>query len=234
MPIEPSLVKIPSGAVSLGVPECPENYSMMHRWRTHQMHEIGEFSIAKYPVTRAEYACFLADTCHEKPIDWNDPVLNDPRKPACGVSAEDADAYCRWLGGVTGKPYRLPSCHEWEKAARGGLLGKRFPWGDEAPEGRCCYGRSEADGPLPVGAFPPNGYSLYDMVGNIWQWLADLYVEIADDKPINTPTGKDGRINRVLVGGSFMTGKTDSLWVAYRHEDPPDLRHRCLGFRLAL
>ena len=85
-----------------------------------------------------------------------------------------------------------------------------------------------------VGSFKPNGYGLYDMVGNIWQWLADLYVDVAQDLPTNTPTDKPAEINRVLIGGSFMSGDTGLLWVAYRHEDPPDLRHRCLGFRLAL
>jgi ketopantoate reductase len=56
----------------------------------------------------------------------------------------------------------------------------------------------------------------------------------SDDPPVNTPTNQPAEINRVLVGGSFMTGDTAPMWVAYRHEDPPELRHRCLGFRLAL
>ena len=231
---EPELIRIPEGAALLGMPPCPPSYSMQHRWVDSRSVAVGEFQIARYAATRGEYGQFLKDTGHSAPVDWEDPVLDDPRQPVGGVSAEDADAYCQWLGGKTGKPYRLPHADEWEKAARGGLDGKPFPWGDEDPRGRCCFGLTETDAPAPVGSFAPNGYLLFDIVGNMWQWLSDLYVDVASDQPINTPTGKPGEINRVLVGGSFMTGKTDSLWVAYRHEDPPDLRHRCLGFRLAL
>jgi len=166
-------------------------------------------------------------------MDWNDPALSSARLPVCGVSWEDAEHYCDWLSSVTATTYRLPSIIEWEKAARGGLVGKRFPWGNEDPSGRCCFGRSAEAAPEPVGTYSPNGYGLYDMVGNIWQWLSDYYVDVASDEPLNTPTGRQAKENRVLVGGSFMTPSTDPLWVAYRHEDPPDLRHRCLGFRVA-
>jgi formylglycine-generating enzyme required for sulfatase activity len=73
-----------------------------------------------------------------------------------------------------------------------------------------------------------------DMAGNIWEWLADLYVDVADDKPTNTPTGKPAEINRMLVGGSFRTGKIEHLLVVRRHDEPPDLRPGCLGFRIAI
>ena len=232
--IEPELVSIPAGPVTLGAPACPPGYSLAHRWSGPRSVNVGAFQIARIAVTRREFALFLADSGHAKPVDWDDPVLNDPRQPVCGVTAAAADAYCRWLDGKTGKRYRLPPVDEWEKAARGGLEGKKFPWGDEPLEGRCSFGQKATDAPRPVGSFAANGYGLHDMVGNIWQWLADLYVDIAADKPVNTPTGKPAELNRALVGGSFMTGNTDCLWVAYRHEDPPDLLHRRLGFRLAL
>lgn len=232
--IEPDLVAIPTGEVTLGVPECPADYPLNHRWTAPRSVRIAAFQMARYSVTRVEYELFVADTQHPTPADWDDPGLQDDRLPVCGVSAEDADAYCQWLSDRTGKAYRLPGADEWEKAARGGLEGKRYPWGDEDPNDRCCFGRPEAGPPTPVGSFDPNGYGLYDIVGNIWQWLADRYVDVAQDPPTNTPTGKPAEINRVLVGGSFMTGDTSPMWVAYRHEDPPDLRHRCLGFRLAM
>ena len=232
--IEPQLVTIPAGEVTLAVPECPTGYPLGHRWTAPRQVQVEMFQIARYSVTRAEYQQFVANTQHPKPVDWDDPGLQDPRLPVCGVSAEDADAYCQWLSDKTDQAFRLPRADEWEKAARGGLQGMRHPWGDEDANGFCCHGHPESGYPMPVGSFEPNGYGLYDMVGNIWQWLADLYVDVAKDLPVNTPTGKPAEINRVLVGGSFMTGSADSLWVAYRHEDPPDLRHRCLGFRLAL
>ncbi len=232
--IEPEMVTIPAGEVTLGAPACPAEYLSEHRWVGPRQVRIEAFQIARHCVTRAEYELFVTDSQHPAPVDWEDSTLQNPRQPVCGISAEDADAYCQWLSDKTGKAYRLPRADEWEKATRGGLQGKRFPWGDEPAEGRCCHGRGDTGAPMPVGSFEPNGFGLFDMAGNVWQWLADLYVDIAEDPPTNTPTGKPAEINRVLVGGSFMTGNTEPLWVAYRHEDPPDLRHRCLGFRLAL
>lgn len=232
--IEPDLVPIAAGPVTLGAPACPHDFPTSHRWKGPRRVEVGAFHIARDAVTRREYQLFLSDSRQEKPVDWDDPALNDPVQPVCGVSAADADSYCRWLCQKSGKLYRLPHADEWERAARGGLEGKKFPWGDEPPGGRCWYGRTEKEGPRPAGSFPANRHGLNDMVGNVWQWLADLYVNVASDRPVNTPTGKSPDLNRVLVGGSFMTANEHHLWVAYRHEDPPDLRHRCLGFRLAL
>ncbi len=232
--MEPELVRIPAGPVSLGAPLCPPEFSWQHRWVGPRRVDVGAFQIARTPVTRQEYALFLKATGHERPVDWDNPLLQDPRQPVGSVSAEDVDTYCRWLAGKTGQAYRLPHADEWEKAARGGLEGKQFPWGDEDPHGRCCFGLSENEAARPVASFVPNGYGLYDMTGNVWEWLADLYVHVAADQPINASIGKPADLNRVLVGGSFLTGDTDGLWVAYRHEDPPDLRHRAVGFRLAI
>ena len=192
--IEPQLVTISAGEVTLAVPECPTDYPSGHRWTTSRQVQIEAFQIAHCSVTRVEYETFIADTQYATPVDWDDSELQDPRLPVCGVSAEDADAYCQWLSDKTGKAYRLPCADEWEKAARGGLQGKRHPWGDEDAEGRCCFGRPETGFPMSVGSFEPNGYGLYDMVGNIWQWLADLYVNVAQDPPTNTPTGRPAEL----------------------------------------
>ena len=231
--IQPEMVHIPAGAVTMGTPPCPADFGGQHRWSGPREAFVPAFEIAREAVTRKEYQLFLEATGHDLPVDWNDPVIAGDRLPVCGVSWQDADAYCSWLARATGLPYRLPRANEWEKAARGGLTGARFPWGDGDPAGRCCFGGTLRDGPQPVGSFPANGYGLSDMVGNVWQWLAELYVDIASDPPLNTPTGKPAAVNRVLAGGSFMSPTADVLWVAYRHDDPPDLRHRCLGFRVA-
>jgi formylglycine-generating enzyme required for sulfatase activity len=188
--------------------------------------------MSRYPVLRGQYAAFLKATGHALPADWEDPAMTGDSLPVGGVSWEDAAAYCEWLSRATGTRYRLPATDEWEKAARGGLTGRRFPWGDESPAGRCCFGRPGEAGPEPVGSYGPNGYGLFDMVGGVWEWTADLYTDVAGDAPVNAPTGRPVEENRVLVGGSFMTPNEAPLWVAYRHEDPPDLRHRCIGFRV--
>ena len=230
----PEMVEIPAGPVLLGAPECPESFSLKHRWRGPREVFVPAFRVGRFQVTRREHEVFLEATRREAPADWEDPLLKDLRLPVCGVSWEDAQAYCAWLAEVSGRSFRLPTADEWEKAARGRLVGKRYPWGDEDPVGRCSFGKSSDSAPSPVGSFPPNGYGIYDAAGNVWEWLNDLYIGVAADAPVNVPTGRPPELNRVLAGGSFMTPGTDPLWVAYRHEDPPDLRHRCLGFRLAL
>ena len=234
MTLLPEMVEISAGEVLLGVPEYPRDYPLAHRWKGPREVPVPTFQLGKFPVTGAEYDSFLGATSHEIPVDWTDPLLSDPRLPVCGLSWQDAQAYCDWLSKTSGKLFRLLSADEWEKAARGGLVGKRYPWGNEDPTGRCCFGRTADSAPVPVGSYPPNRYGLYDMVGNVWGWLSDLYTEIATDAPVNAPTGRPAELNRVLVGGSFMTPGPEALWVAYRHEDPPDLRHRCLGFRVAI
>ena len=230
----PEMREITTGSVTLGVPACPSDSHLKHRWSGPREVSIPAFQLGKYPVTRGEYESFISSTGHQTPMDWDDPTLKEASLPVCGVSWQDARHYCDWLSESSGKAFRLPTADEWEKAARGGLTDKRFPWGDDDPLTLCCYGRVDDASPDPVGSYEPNGYGLHEMVGNVWEWLGDLYVKVASDPPLNTPTGLPADLNRILVGGSFMTPDTDSLWVAYRHEDPPNLRHRCLGFRLAL
>jgi len=132
----------------------------------------------------------------------------------------------------------LPDWHPYEDyrtfyAARGGLPDSPFPWGRELRPEYAWYGGQSA--PKPVGSYPPNGYGLHDIVGNIWEWCADVFEHVsAGCAATNAPTGKEPRINRVLRGGSYLTKDPLNLWVAYRHEDPPDLRHECIGFRVAI
>jgi sulfatase modifying factor 1 len=107
---------------------------------------------------------------------------SEPEHPVVNVTWRDAGAYCAWSG------KRLPTEAEWEHAARGGLVQKRFPWGDELePDGQHLMNvwqgefprlNTAADGFVgtsPVRAFPPNGFGLYDMTGNVWEWTADWF-----------------------------------------------------------
>lgn len=223
---------IPGGYYLLGsaVSE-PGRYAdegTLHRVR------VEAFDIAVTETTNAQYARFLKATGHPAPLYWHDQNLNGPNRPVVGVSWDDAVAFCRWLTQMTGVTHRLPSEAEWEAAARGGLLGRPYPWGAEAPDAgsvlRANYRRDGLAGEserftLPVGSFPANGYGLYDMAGNVSEWCRDQYVPVAASGPF-----KPG-ILRLLKGGSWFSRARD-LRCAARQSAPPHYADGYIGFRV--
>ncbi len=193
---------------------------------------LDAFYIDKYEVTNAQYKKFMEATGHNPPEFWDDPKYNHPEQPVVGVSWDDANAYCKWAG------KRLPTEAEWEKSARGGLIGKRFPWGDEPSHDYANYagtvGNDIWSGPSPVGSFAPNNYGLYDMAGNVFEWCADWYDKNYYSKsPKDNPKGPVSGTTKVVRGGGF--GYTaNNLRVSDRFGSYfPNRKYPLVGFRCA-
>lgn len=181
--------------------------------------------------------------------DWRHPAgpqsdLDDiGDHPVVHVSWNDAVAYCDWAG------VRLPTEAEWERAARGGLEGARYAWGDELrPDGRTMCNIFEGTfptentaedgfvGTAPADAFPPNGFGLHHTAGNVWEWCGDWFdpsyhrTETRSD-PLGPPTGA----HKVIRGGSYLCHDSycDRYRVTGRTSNEPDATTGHMGFRVA-
>ncbi len=223
---------IPGGVYLLGSPaNQPGRYddeALPHRV------SLPRFYISVTEITNAQYARFLKATGYHAPLYWQDRNLNGPNQPVVGVTWDDAGAFCRWLSKVTGAACQLPTENQWEAAARGGLVGKSYPWGDQPPGAGKVFRanfRTElpgADGfrfTAPVGSFPANGYGLFDMAGNVSEWCRDRYVSPRTGGPF-----KPGFL-RLLKGGSWISWPRD-LRCAARQSAPPTYADGYIGFRV--
>ncbi|HKU81457.1 MAG TPA: formylglycine-generating enzyme family protein [Candidatus Tumulicola sp.] len=181
------------------------------------------FHMTEGPVSLKDYSqwwSWVPGTCWKRPEGPGSSIDGKPDHPVVHVAYEDAESYARWAG------KRLPTEAEWEFAARGGLDQKAFVWGDEMePGGKPAANTWQGDfpyrstarhgpGTLPVGRFAPNGFGLYDMAGNVWEWTSDWYA--SDRRTVSPccggaregsydPCQPESRIPRkVLKGGSFL------------------------------
>lgn len=215
---------------------------------------LPDYAIARFPVTVAEYACFMTATKRAKPtgkynrLTWDDQ-LQRLTHPVVNVSWRDAYDYAEWLAARTRQPWRLPTEAEWEKAARsdpGDPLGtsseRVYPWGDTYDATRCNAER-RIGRTTPVGAFGPDdpepdgtrrsGASpcgAEDMAGNVWEWTASIGAD--DYSKSELQSAKESTENRTLRGGSW----DHVAWfarAAYRYRDVPVLASYVIGFRLA-
>ena len=235
------MILIPAGEFQMGRNSISNDEKPVHTVY------VDAFYMDKYEVTNAQYRKFVKATGHREPEGYgyvngkfqsefkplSDKNFNGDDQPVLCVSWGDAKAYAEWAG------KRLPTEAEWEKAARGGLSGKKYPWGDEEPDVDGTYRanyRGEGDGyeyAAPVGSFAPNGYGLYDMAGNVWEWCADWYDESYYwNSPGSNPTGPGPGASRVLRGGSWPYALS-LLRVANRHFLNPSLSNSSHGFRCA-
>ncbi len=201
----------------------------------HAIRLAKPLAVGRYPVTRAEFAAYVRDTSGADSIarTWFESTDRDP---VVMVTWGEANDYAEWLSRRTGQHYRLPTEAEWEYAARGGTQ-TRYWWGDDIGLGNadCGMCRSRWDGrsTSPVGSFNANPFGLYDVLGNVYQWVADCYWrdygEASEDA--STPfEGADCR-QRVLRGGSWMSNP-DDVRSAARFQLDATARQDVVGFRV--
>ena len=207
---------------------------------------VSDFSLGKYEVTNAQFKKFSPQHNSGSSQKAN---LDEDKQPVVNVSWEDAVAFAKWLSQKTGQTYRLPTEAEWEYAARAGSKTSRF-WGNN-PDEACNYANVADvttaksrpswttfacnDGyavSAPVGSFKPNGYGLYDMLGNVWEWCEDIYNSEAYGKlPKDNPVFAGSGEYRVMRGGGWSNGPL-GIRSSHRVGLSPDFGHQSLGFRL--
>jgi formylglycine-generating enzyme required for sulfatase activity len=263
----PQLLPVPAGPFLMGTSEAQARQAIegglaeeyLARERPRHTVIAAAFSIARYPVTNADFAAFVQATGYRTVAevrgtayaniggkwqvvpgtDWRHPrgpesgIAGKDDHPVVQMAWDDAVAYCRWLAQVTGRPYRLPSEAEWEKAARG-TDGHLWPWGNDYDPARLNNGDAGPGDTTPVGNYSPAGDSPYgaaDMCGNTWEWTSSLYRPYPYD-PGDGREDPAAREERAMRGGSYPFGR---WWTrcAFRLYDVPT-HSGYLGFRVAL
>jgi formylglycine-generating enzyme required for sulfatase activity len=223
---EGSMVLIPAGEFTMGSQDGDADERPAHKV------QVNAFSMDVYEVTVRQYAEFLRAEGFHSPLDWK--TMNQPthqKYPVANVDWADAAAYCKWAG------KRLPTEAEWEKAARG-TDGRLYPWGNDPPTPlHANYGKTGShnyEALAPVGTFE-NGkspYGIYDMAGNVWEWVSDWYdTDYYKNSPQQNPEGPPTGGFKVIRGGAWNTSARN-LRSSDRYWDPPSFRSLYFpGFR---
>ena len=219
-----AMVLIPAGEFVMGAEGTGDN-GPAHTVR------LSAYYLARYEVTNAEYEAFCKTTGRDLPMFWGTDLFRSgpkyPDHPVVFVSNGDAREYAAWRG------KRLPTEAEWECAARGGLAGMRYVGGNTLDSSKVNFTHSDMKGTVAVGSYEPNGYGLYDMAGNVQEWVADRYdAEYYKNSPAADPPGPASGRHAVIRGGGWFTGP-GCMGVGYRIALPSNWVDFNVGFRCA-
>ena len=194
------MVLIPGGSFFMG----SDNHQSIAQPR-HPV-KVDAFYMDVHEVSNQDYHRFCMETGHKLPEFWGMDLYKSgpdyPEYPVVGVSQFDAREYAEWAG------KRLPTEAEWEYAARAGLEGISFPYGEEADRSMARINDPEAEkGPVKCKSYPPNAFGLYDMSGNVWEWVDDWFSEdYYRSSPEINPQGPEQGSFRVIRGGGWHSG----------------------------
>jgi formylglycine-generating enzyme required for sulfatase activity len=232
--IIPPVCAVPAGEFLMGSDKRRDPQASDSELPQHRVN-LSAYAIARFPVTVAEYACFV-EMGQPQPNDWASQ-MRKPDHPVTYVSWDDAVAYAAWLARITGQPWRLPTEAEWEKAARWDVrtgVTRLYPWGDSFDLSRTNTSESSKRATTAIGSYP-NGASPYgaeEMAGNVWEWVHSLFKPY----PYNASDGREvenSTANRVLRGGSWGNLQQYAR-AADRDGNWPVSLSFGIGFRLAL
>jgi formylglycine-generating enzyme required for sulfatase activity len=239
----PEMVLIPPGNFRMGSPADEAGRLQDEGQRQTQI--VKPFAIGRYEVTFAEYARFVSATGHRQP---DDEGWGRGKYPVINVSWQDAAAYSAWLAAQTGKNYRLPTEAEWEYAARAGMATSRY-WGDNPDQG-CAYANGAdlvgqtafvgwtvmncSDGYVytaPVGSFQPNGFGLFDMLGNVLEWTCSGYEEPYHDEVLRCAETEAN--SHIVARGGSWSDQPRGIRAADRYKAVRNYTDYFIGFRVA-
>ena len=242
----PVMVVIPAGGFEMGM-AYGDAIQGDEESPTHPVRFSRSFALGEYEVTRGQFEAFVkdagydaGDSCfiwngntgvYDAGRNWRRPGFDqDDHDPVICVNWEDAQAYVAWLSHRTGKRYRLPSEAEWEYACRGG--GQDTYCGGEDVDALGWYRQNSGSHTHSVGQKQANGYGLYDMSGNVWEWTEDCYHGSYAGAPGDGSAWTEGDCRRVLRGGSWFNEALD-LRAVFRLDYSPGSRYFSFGFRVA-
>jgi formylglycine-generating enzyme required for sulfatase activity len=259
----PEMVVLPAGRFTMGSP--PTEPGRKDDESPAVPVQVHAFAMGRFDITRAQWAAFVADTgrpdelgCAYSGLDKSESGNASWRHlgfeqgddhPVVCVSWNEVHDYLRWLSAKAGRTYRLPTEAEWEYAARAGTT-TTYPWGDEPSHEwanygaeTCCTGlasgRDRWVNTSPVGSFPPNAWGLYDMIGNVWQWVEDCYVPSLAGRPADASAVDSAACSfRVARGGTWGDHPALIRAAARNYAPPPsrpvpNYRSAGFGFRVA-
>jgi formylglycine-generating enzyme required for sulfatase activity len=228
----PEMIVVPAGEFLMGSPTT-EPGRQADEGPQHKVTIARPFAVSRFDVTFADWdACVAVGECPDAP----DSGWGHGARPAINVSLGEARKYVAWLSAMTGRPYRLLTEAEWEYAARAGSTTAYF-WGDAvgAANANCIGCGSPWDGKetSPAGAFKPNAFGLYDMAGDVWQFVQDCPHDTYDGAPSDGSVWAGGDCSRHSVRGGSSNSPPQDIRSARRYKISTDTRDTGLGFRVA-